>query len=507
MKPDLRAMAQHPAAFRAGLRIDSDRGPIPLATIADPWQVADFEALDDAWRLVAGHAVQPAALRAYLERPRGHSKTSDLAVMATWALAFSRRRLAGVAAAADREQARLLRDAIARLVSVNPWLSGTLDVQAYRIINKRNESTLEILSSDAATSYGLTPDFVIVDELTHWTSRELWDSLISAAAKRAHCLVLCISNAGWGDTWQWAAREAIRTDPRWYFSRLDGPKASWITADRLDEQQRLLPRIAYERLWLNRWTSGSGDALDEEVLRAALTMLAPPIEPSQGETYFAGLDLSTRQDATGLIILGRDDGWDEQLPRQKRRLPTTVAALADLGLIEHHEPEPEVIHHEGNGRLRLVHVALWEPNGQRIDLTVVEKAIVEAHEHWGLSAMCADAWQAELLCQRLAAQGVPIQPVQGTATVAQETATALLNAFRARNIDLYPHAELLADLGNLRVVERTGIAAGFRLVSPRGNETGTRHGDLASALQLALLAANRGRMIGQHVQGPLVCYP
>ena len=25
-------------------------------------------------------------------------------------------------------------------------------------------------------------------------------------------------------------REAVRTDPTWYFSRLDGPQASWITA-------------------------------------------------------------------------------------------------------------------------------------------------------------------------------------------------------------------------------------------------------------------------------------
>ncbi len=363
-KPDLRAMAAHPEAFRDVVLIDTDRGPVPLASIADPWQLADFAALDDAWRLVAGHQVQPAAPRAYLERPRGHSKTSDLAVMATWALAFSRRRLSGVAAAADREQARLLRDAISRLVSANPWLTGTLDVQAYRVINTRTESSLEILSSDAATSYGLTPDFIIVDELTHWTNRDLWDSLISSAAKRGHCVVVVISNAGWGDTWQWATREAIRTDPRWYFSRLDGPTASWITPDRLDEQQRLLPRIAYERLWLNRWTSGSGDALDPDVLTAALTMAVPPANTSPGESYFAGLDLSTRQDATGLVILGRDDGWSEERSLPRHRLPSTVAALADLGLVDAAEPEPQVIEHAGSGRLRLIDVQLWEPNGQ-----------------------------------------------------------------------------------------------------------------------------------------------
>ena len=78
---------------------------------------------------------------AWLERPRGHSKTADLAVMASWALFASRRQLFGVAAAGDQDLARLLRDAVRRLVDCNPWLRTILDVQANRIVNSRTGST------------------------------------------------------------------------------------------------------------------------------------------------------------------------------------------------------------------------------------------------------------------------------------------------------------------------------------------------------------------------------
>ena len=134
----------------------------------------------------------------YLERPRGHSKTSDLAVMVTWALAFAPRMVRGVAAAADRDQSRLLRDAILRLVRLNPWLGPVLDVQAYVVRNVADghpgrDSQLEIISSDAGSSFGLLVDFIVCDEVTNWEGDgDLWHSLISAVAKRPSCLIVFI---------------------------------------------------------------------------------------------------------------------------------------------------------------------------------------------------------------------------------------------------------------------------------------------------------------------------
>src|SRR4051794_9152852 len=92
----IRALAASPQAFRRALLIDADGGPKHLDKICDHWQRQDFEALDPAWQSVAGHEVTPPHRRAWLERPRGHSKTGDIAAMVAWVLFASRRRLAGV---------------------------------------------------------------------------------------------------------------------------------------------------------------------------------------------------------------------------------------------------------------------------------------------------------------------------------------------------------------------------------------------------------------------------
>ena len=101
-------------------------------------------------------------------------------------------------------------------------------------------------ASSVATSFGILPDLLIGDELCHWEGDGgLWHSLISSAMKRACCFFAVISNAGWVDSWPWAARESARTNEAWHFSRLDGPKASWLSEARLAELPgccRRLPR-------------------------------------------------------------------------------------------------------------------------------------------------------------------------------------------------------------------------------------------------------------------------
>src|SRR5262249_46755310 len=151
----------------------------------------------------------------------------------------------------DRDQAALDRNHVARLVALNPWLGALIDVQQWRIVNKRTGSALDIISSDAPSSYGLLIDFAICDEVTIWPKGDFSDSIAPAAAKRANCLLLCIGNAGFQDSWQWSLREAVRHDAAWLFSRLEGCVASWITPDNLDEQRRLLPAVAFLRLWCN----------------------------------------------------------------------------------------------------------------------------------------------------------------------------------------------------------------------------------------------------------------
>ena len=73
----------------------------------------------------------------------------------------------------------MIRNAIDSLLRLNPWLSTILQVKRERVYNKHTGSELTIISSDTASSYGLLVDFAIVDEITHWQKRDLWDSIFS----------------------------------------------------------------------------------------------------------------------------------------------------------------------------------------------------------------------------------------------------------------------------------------------------------------------------------------
>jgi len=501
----LTRLASDPREFRKALRIDADGGPRTLEGCLDDWQRRDFEALDTCWSAVATGRGEPRYRRAWLERPRGHSKTGDLAVMVSWCLFASRRQLAGVAAAADKDQARLLRDAIAKLVNLNGWLGNVLDCQAYRVVNRHTGSALEIISSDTASSYGLTPDFLALDEITHWQRRDLFDSLFSSAAKRANCLVVSICNAGFGDTWQAGLAEAVRSDPAWYVSVLDGPRASWISEKHLAEQRRLLPAIAFERLWLNRWSAGAGDALNESDIAAAITLPGPLQKPERGWVYYAGLDLGLSRDASALAVVGRHVGYRERLPEPARpKLPSTIEAMVDLGLIETKvDSAAQYRQVNGSGRLRLAELRIWRHtgDGERVSITEIEQAILALRERLGIAALAADPWQAALLIERLRKQGLAVEQVDFTPINLRSMCSATLEAFTEQQLDLYQHDQLLTDLRALRVEERQ---YGVRLVSPRGPNG---HGDSATALSLALHLAKRNYRPAARVERPLLCWP
>lgn len=444
----LRRMAADPAEFRRALLIDTDQGPRPLADVCDPWQAADFAALDPGWRVVAGQPVQDAKLRGYLERPRGHSKTADLAAMAAFGLFASPVCVNGVAAAADLDQGRQLRDAIKRLASLNPWLADVLEVQSYRVLNRITESDLTILSADAGSSYGLTPHFLIADELTHWPKADLWHSLLSAAAKRRGCLLLVISNAGVGQgtSWQWAVREHFRTHrTTCHFRRLDGPVASWITEDRLQEQQQLLPLNAYRRLWLNLWTAATGDAIDELDLRAAIVLDGPQLTRDPGWFYFAGLDAATKRDRIGLVVVG-------------------VQA--------------------GSGKIRVVYSRSWRPNAANPEENEreIEGEVRQAYDRYKFHQCRYDPWGLDVVVYRLRLARAPMVAAPLSGHNLNDTALALSEAFRTRAIEIPDDPQLIADLQAVSIRE-SADGFSFKLTAPR---TTAGHADAALALSLVL---------------------
>lgn len=504
---DFLAARTNPAVFRQLLRIDAGGSLVPFADRIDDWQRQDFESLDASWLRVAGLLrcgdTKPVT-RAWLERPRGHSKTTDLAVMVCHTLVASGRKLQGIAAAADTDQAKLLLAAIDGLVRQNPFLQEFLEITNLRVTNRHTGSELMVISSDAKTSYGLTPDFVVADEVTHWAKEDLWVSLLSAAAKREHCLLVVITNAGFAESWQWGVRDLVMGSDEWYFRHLDGPHASWITEAVLAEQRKLLPALAYRRLWLNEWSAGSGDALTGDDIRAAVTLDGPLSSPEPGWTYSMGVDLGLARDHSACVIVGRHVGHDELITGEVVQLSLAERAMVEAGWSDYPVPRCHTVHHPGTGRQKLVAVVSWSPPpGGKISLTDVEASIDRLAKRFRVSRIGADPWQAAMLIERLRAMGHFIEPVDFVSSNLKSMASAVCEAFTERNIDLFPHDKLLSDLSRLRVEEKS---YGVRLTSPRGPDG---HGDCATAFAIAMHLQRKyiGEFRAARIDGELICWP
>lgn len=491
-----------PSKFRDVLKIDADGRTVRLGAVLDDWQRDDFEALDPAWKNIVGQSTETGTNRAWLERPRGHSKTTDIAASVSYALFASKRLIRGVCAAADAEQAGLIKKAIDSMCRLNPWLNDLLDVQGSRVVNQRTGSELEIITSDSLSSYGKLVDFVVCDELTHWRTNALWVSLFSTAGKR-RCVFLVITNAGYESLWQYELRQNIKVAPDWYFSRLEGPKASWITQDRLDEQRRLLPTIDFNRLWLNIWGKASGNALEEADIEAAVSLSGPITEPEKGWRYVAGLDIGLTRNASALVVLGKHVGY--RIEREKRqRLPYRKRILIDAGVID--EPEPEYIgkHEPGTGKLKVAHLSIWNAvKGQTIDMEAIETQIVRINNRFQLSDLGFDPWQAAYLAQRLRKRGIRATEVPFSAPNLTSMCSVVLEHFRERNIELFAHDAMVRDLGNLKTEARS---YGVRLTSPITGDG--QHGDLATALAIGAHVSKKVMNDWQTtVEGELVVSP
>jgi hypothetical protein len=327
-----------------------------------PWQHRDFAALDAAWMSLAGiaqntpdekgdilhfrtkrrtqmepsgeNAECPLFRRAYIERPRGHSKTSDTAMQIAWILLAAKRSLSGIAAAADRDQANLIHRAIRRLAAVNDDVCGELQFIQHVVKNPHNGARMEIISSDVASSWGALPDFVVCDELCHWKGPELWYSLASSAAKQPGCVLVVLTNAGIGRGWQWTVREHARRDPAWYFSSLDGPQAPWVSETSLAEQRAILPPPVFERLWLNIWQHSDGEFVTLAEAEACRDeSLAQQERGVRGRWYVAAVDYAEKHDFTVGCVCHDDgarivvDRMDVVRPTPRR--PTPVSWVDD----------------------------------------------------------------------------------------------------------------------------------------------------------------------------------
>jgi hypothetical protein len=405
---------------------------------AEPFQWADARAVLDT--------TADAPLQHFLTRPRGASKTSDLGGIAIAALLTQlAARSSSYAVAADRDQGRLLLDAIGGFVARTEELGRALDVRAWSVVNPRTGATLEVLAADGPSAYGLRPHLLIADELAQWPStpnaRAVWEAVVSALPKVPGARLVVLTSAGSPAHWAHTVREHAREHARWRLHEVPGP-TPWIDPEALAEQRALLTESQYARLHLNQWVTADDSLVHPEDL-AACVVLPGPQDYAPGNRYVVALDVGLKKDRT-------------------------VAAVchAYAGMA-------------GQQRVALDRVAVWQGSRKKpVALAEVEAWVAEASRLYGDAEVVLDPWQAVGLAQRLRGEGHRVTEFSFTAQSVGRLASTLHLLLRDRALDLPDDAELLDELANVRLRETSpGVV---RLEHDAG-----KHDDRAVSLALA----------------------
>src|SRR5664280_1783208 len=216
--------------------------------IAADFQIEDVDAIFD----------DLGVLWHFLTRPRGGSKSLDLAaVLLAWLICEAAPGARGYIVASDRDQgAFAVLDAVDGLVRRTPELQGRVDVQTDKVV-AGNGATVEVLSADGASSWGLRPDFIVVDEYAQWpttrNARNVWTALISATGKMPGCRLVVLTSAGEPSHPSYKTLKTARKSKSWRTNEVVGP-LSWADPQNLAEQRLLLTDSQYARLHLSIWT-------------------------------------------------------------------------------------------------------------------------------------------------------------------------------------------------------------------------------------------------------------
>ena len=380
--------------------------------VAQSWQWADVcEILDEA--SVRYHM---------LVRARGSSKTTDLAAVL---IAVILTRMPDGARlyvlAADRDQGKLVLSAMRGFIVRTPGLKKTLAFSGYRVTVPGRDIVLEVLSADAASSWGLLPDFVVVDELGQWNetskSKELFEAIRTSVVKKGADLVV-ITTPSFPQHFAFAVREHARVDEAWRLHEVSGPPP-WSDPAALEEQQRALPESSYRRLFGGEWIE-----TDDRLASAAEVqplVYGPPADPQPGVPYVIAVDLGIVDDPTAAAIC-----HVEAHDREGDKLPVL-------------RPFVDVVRRWAGTKenpVRLAEVRDW--------------LLTEARRYNG-ARVVIDSWQAFGMVQELKEQGIRAEVVHPTPQLKSQLALGLRTAIREGTLALPDDPPLLRELTCVRL--------------------------------------------------------
>ena len=298
-----------------------------------------------------------------------------------------------------------------------------------------------MLAADAATSWGLLPAGIVIDELAWWSdvpeARALFDSLSSSAAKVAACRLIVITSPSAPGHFAHKIYETACIDPLWRVSEQVGAPP-WLDPAKVEEQRRRLAPSMFARLFEGVWADADDQLTSLEALRACVTHDGPLAFEPQRAPYMLALDLGVKRDRTVAVVC-----------------------------------------HRAGERVILDRLAVWQGSRrQPVQLEAVEAWIEDASRQYGSAKVVCDPWQTIGMAQRLRSRGVQVAEFQFTAQSVGRLASTLYGALRDTRLGLPDNEELLDELLHVRLRETApGV---WRLDHDSG-----RHDDRAIALALA----------------------
>lgn len=282
------------------------------------------------------------------------------------------------------------------------------------------------LSADAGSKLGLSPSFVVYDELGSAPNRALFDAMDTATGARDNPLMMVIST-------QAAADHAVLSelidyglkvqagdidDPSFHLTLFAAPADAdpwhpdtWLLANpaigdfrSLDDvqrqagQARLVPskEAAFRNLILNQRVS----AVSRFIHRAEWDANSAPVnlEALRGRECYAGLDLGATRDLTAFVLVFPDDDGRFDV------LPHFFMPEANIEERAHEDRVPYDLWSK-QGHITLI-------PGSTIDPGFVADVLANAHSRYDMKALAYDRWRIEDLKRELGLIGatLPLVP-------------------------------------------------------------------------------------------------
>jgi len=327
-------------------------------------------------------------------------------------------------AAQSREQAAILFALAAKVVRMSPDLNGVVTVRdtAKQLFCAELGTLYRALSAEASTAYGLSPVFVVHDELgqVRGPRSELYEALETASGAQEEPLSIIISTQAPTDADLlsiliddaksgkdprtklviYTADESLDPFSEEAFKAANPAYGDFLNADEVREQAEAARRMpsreaSYRNLILNQrisqtspfvarpiWEKCAG-AVDEEAFREG------PV--------FIGLDLSARNDLTALVAIAQREGrW-----HVRAEFFAPLTGIHDRAMRD--RAPYDLWHQQG---------LLTATPGASVDYEAVARRLAEVCDDYPVQTIAFDRWRIDVLRAELARLGVelPLEP-------------------------------------------------------------------------------------------------